>query len=78
MFVIQVVLLILGTMLVPTSGEFVNVDYISVLTDVRRICKRNWATFTLNFLLEQVKGFQKRGMRYMPGCTIFLQARVTE
>ena len=74
-FVIPVVLLIQGTVPVPTSGANVNVKYVSVLSDVRRIYKRNWASFTLNFLLEQIKGFHKRGMKYMPGCTIFLQVR---
>ena len=56
-FVIRVVLLMLGIVLVLIFGEFVNVEYIRVLTDLQRICKRNWASFTLNFLLEQVKGF---------------------
>ena len=41
MFVIRVMLLILGTVLVSTSGEFVNDEYISVLSVVRRIQKRN-------------------------------------
>ena len=54
MFLIWVILLILGTVLVLISSEFVNIDYISMLTDVQRICKRNRSSFTLNFLLEQV------------------------
>ena len=41
MFLIRVVLLILGTMLVPTSGDYVNIEYISVLSDVARISRRN-------------------------------------
>ena len=40
MFVVRVVLLILGTVLVPTSDISVNVKYISVLANVRRIPKR--------------------------------------
>ena len=78
MFIIRVVLLILGTVLVPKSGEYVHVEYVSVLSDVTRISKRNWATYSLNFLLEQIKGFRKRGTKYMPGCTIFLQVSRNE
>ena len=73
LFVIRVVLLTLGTVLVPTSGEFVNQEYISVLLDVRKIGKRNWASFALDFLLEQIQRFRKRESKYMPGCTMFLQ-----
>ena len=78
MFVILVVLLILGTVLVSTSGEYVSQEYVSVLSDVRRICKRSWASFTLNFLLEQIKGFHKRETKYMPRCTMFLQVKLND
>ena len=72
MFIIRVVLLILDTVLVPTSSEYVHVEYVSVLSDVTRISRRNWATYCLKFLLEQINAFCKRGTKYMPGCTIFL------
>ena len=78
MFIIRVVLLILGIVLVPTFGKYVHVEYVSILSDVTRISRRNWATYSLKFLLEQIKGFSKRGTKYMLGCTIFLQVSHNE
>ena len=64
-FVIWVVLLILYIILLPTSSEFVNVEYMSVLSDVRRIPKKKKASFTLNGF-SQVRQQVHAPLRYFP------------
>ncbi|PON34966.1 hypothetical protein TorRG33x02_352440 [Trema orientale] len=44
LFVIRFILLVIGTVLWPTSGVYVNTNYISLLSNVKRISKKNWAS----------------------------------
>ncbi|POO00521.1 Ulp1 protease family, C-terminal catalytic domain containing protein [Trema orientale] len=73
LFVIRFLLLVIETVLWPTSGVYVNTNYVSLLSDVKRIPKKNWASYTVEFLMNSISGFQRRSSKYMPGYTLYLQ-----
>jgi hypothetical protein len=58
-FLRMVVLVLLGTVLAPTSGLIISKGYYALVEDVNRMMKINWNEFTLGFLMRNIKCIRK-------------------
>nr|XP_040253734.1 uncharacterized protein LOC120971099 [Aegilops tauschii subsp. strangulata] len=58
-FIRRVVLVLLGTVLAPTSIKTVPKQYYALVDDVKRIFKINWNAFTLRVLLDCLRNVRK-------------------
>jgi hypothetical protein len=67
------VLYAIGTILAPSSKEFVGSNYLHLVADVSKIKDLNWAIFTLDHLLEHLAMFKKSRRTGLAGNLAFLQ-----
>lgn len=67
------VLYAIGTILAPSSKEFVGSNYLELVVDVSRIKGRNWARFTLDHLLENLASFKTNKRNGLVGNLALLQ-----
>ncbi|PON46224.1 High mobility group box domain containing protein [Parasponia andersonii] len=58
LFIIRFILVVIGSILMVTSISFVNIDYISILSIVKRIKRRNWTSHTPSFLMESIHKYK--------------------
>ncbi|KAK2658077.1 hypothetical protein Ddye_011129 [Dipteronia dyeriana] len=63
----------LGTVLAPTAGEYVDARYLTVLSDVVSIKGKNWARWCFDQLVTSIQKFQCKSARYIGGCVLFLE-----
>ncbi|PON48114.1 hypothetical protein TorRG33x02_321250 [Trema orientale] len=56
--------------IVGADGRVIVIDLVD---DLQKIPKKNWASFTIEFLMNAVSSFKGRLTKYLPGCTIFLE-----
>ena len=71
-FCILFSLFVIGTILCPTTATYNNPLYLYALKDVSNIRDKNWASWSFNFLWEDVSKFNKNKISSMNGCVIFL------
>ncbi|CAL5035970.1 unnamed protein product [Urochloa decumbens] len=67
------VLYAIGTILAPSSKEFVSSNYLELVVDVSRIKGFNWARFTLDHLLENLAAFKTSKRTGLVGNLALLQ-----
>ncbi|CAO2193859.1 unnamed protein product [Urochloa humidicola] len=67
------VLYAIGTILAPSSKEFVGSNYLELVVDVSRIGGLNWARFTLDHLLENLALFKTSKRSGLVGNLALLQ-----
>ncbi|CAN6202696.1 unnamed protein product [Urochloa humidicola] len=67
------VLYAIGTILAPSSKEFVGSNYLELVVDVSRIKGFNWARFTLDHLLENLAAFKTSKRTGLVGNLALLQ-----
>ncbi|CAN6303480.1 unnamed protein product [Urochloa humidicola] len=67
------VLYAIGTILAPSSKEFVGSNYLELVVDVSRIGGLNWARFTLDHLLENLASFKMSKRSGLVGNLALLQ-----
>ncbi|KAI5317899.1 hypothetical protein L3X38_037606 [Prunus dulcis] len=63
----------LCTLLCPTTSVYVNLKYLLLLKDSKIISRKNWASYSLKFLLHSVRSFKENNQVYIGGCLLFLQ-----
>ena len=71
-FKIMFYLFLLGTVLCPTSANYINLMYLHALKDVQLIKKKNWATWCFNFLWEGIAKYKDHQVKSVSGCVVFL------
>ena len=69
-------LYMLGTLLAPATGEYVDARYLNVLCDVNNIRGKNWATWCFDQFVSGVQKFNLKRSKYITGCLLFLQVRI--
>ena len=72
-FKISFCLYLLGTVLAPAAGEYVDSRYLNVLGDVKNIRGKNWARWCLDQLVIGIEKFNSKRSKYITGCLLFLQ-----
>ena len=73
LFVVGFVLVVIGTILCPPSAVYLKMSYIALLEDLVSIKKKNWASYSLRFLMEYARLFKVQKLKYLSGCILFLQ-----
>ena len=73
LFVVRFVLVVIGTILCPPSAVFLKMSYVALLEDLVGIRKKNWASYSLSFLMQSVHRFKVQKLKYLSGCIMFLQ-----
>ncbi|KAK2662539.1 hypothetical protein Ddye_001113 [Dipteronia dyeriana] len=68
---------LLGTVLAPAAGEYVDARYLNVLSDVVSIKGKNWARWCFDQLVTSIKKFQCKSARHIGGCVLFLEENRT-
>ena len=58
LFVVRFILVVLRTILCPPSAVFSKMSYVALLEDLVSIKKKNWASYSLRFLMEFVRLFK--------------------
>ncbi|GAY36146.1 hypothetical protein CUMW_279180 [Citrus unshiu] len=71
-FCILFSLFAIGTILCPTTAAYINPSYLYALKDVSNIRRKNWASWSFNFLWDEVSKFNENKISLMNGCVIFL------
>ena len=69
-------LYLLGTLLAPAAGQYVDARYLNVLSDVNNIRRKNWATWCFDQFVSRVHKFNSTKSKYITGCLLFLQVRI--
>ncbi|TXG64113.1 hypothetical protein EZV62_011107 [Acer yangbiense] len=77
-FKITFCLYLLGTILAPATGEYVDERYLNVLDDVQNIRGKNWARWCFNQLVAGIEKFNSKSSKYITGCLIFLQVLIND
>ncbi|TXG60525.1 hypothetical protein EZV62_015098 [Acer yangbiense] len=72
-FKITFCLYLLGTILAPAAGEYVDERYLNILGDVQNIRGKNWARWCFNQLVVGIQKFNSKSSKYITGCLLFLQ-----
>jgi len=67
------VLFAIGTILAPSSKEFVGSSYLHLVADVSKIKGLNWVRFTIDHLSEHLAMFKKSRRTGLAGNLAFLQ-----
>ena len=73
MFVRCFCLLVIGTVLFPTSATFVNQLFIHMVSAVSSISEKNQASSCFGVLVDSIQRFKSMSNKYIPGCTLFLE-----
>ncbi|KAI9156695.1 hypothetical protein LWI28_010743 [Acer negundo] len=68
----------LGTVLAPAAGEYVDARYLNVLAHVGNIKGKNWARWCFDQLVISIEKFQSKSARYISGCVLFLEVSMNE
>ncbi|KAK3211526.1 hypothetical protein Dsin_016232 [Dipteronia sinensis] len=77
-FKVRFCLHMLGTVLAPTAGEYVDARYLNVLFDVGNINGKNWARWCFDQVVISIKIFKSKSSRYIGGCVLFLEVYISE
>ncbi|XP_034210631.1 uncharacterized protein LOC117623771 isoform X1 [Prunus dulcis] len=72
-FKVGFVMYALCTLQCPTTSVYVNLKYLLPLRDSKAIARKNWASYSLRFLLDSVRSFKENNQVYIGGCLLFLQ-----
>ena len=75
-FKITFCLYLLGTVLAPAAGEYVDWRYLHVLGDVKNIRGKNWGRWCLDQLVIGIQKFHSNRSKYITGCLLFLQVHI--
>ncbi|XP_062227493.1 uncharacterized protein LOC133925653 [Phragmites australis] len=67
------VLYTIGTVLAPSSKEYVSSRYVDLVADISKIKGYNWAQFTLEYLIDHLALFKKSKRTGLVGNLAFLQ-----
>ena len=73
LFVVRFVLAVIGTILCPLCAIYLKLSYVTLLSDVRGIKNKNWASHCLKFLMDSIRHYKVRQLKYLSGCILFLQ-----
>lgn len=76
-FIRQFVLFAIGTILAPTSKDYVDANYLTLVQNVADIPKFNWGCFTLNHLLSCIRKFNEEDQTSLQGNLALLQVSDT-
>ncbi|CAL4918324.1 unnamed protein product [Urochloa decumbens] len=69
----QFVLFAIGTILAPTTKDYVDSKYLGVVENVQDLSRLNWGQFTLNHLLESIQMFTLKNQVNLQGNLALLQ-----
>jgi hypothetical protein len=74
-FVRMVILVLLGTVLAPTSGKIISKGYYALVEDFNRMMQINWNEFTLGLLMSTIKSIRKGRLirEWLKGNLLLLQ-----
>lgn len=60
----------------PTTSLNVNTGILESISGIRSVKNKNWATQSVNSLVQAVKVYKKKRTSYLGGCVLFLQVKV--
>ena len=69
-------LVVIGTILCPPFAVYLKLSYVPFLEEVVDIKKKNWASYSLKFLMDYVLRFKVRELKYLSDCIIFLEVHL--
>ncbi|KAK3229788.1 hypothetical protein Dsin_001669 [Dipteronia sinensis] len=76
-FKVTLCLFLLGTILSPSATDYIHTGYLIPLSDVGKICMKNWSSWCLSSLCEGIEKFKinRPGMKKccISSCVLFLQ-----
>jgi hypothetical protein len=72
-FIRLIVLYAIGTVIAPTSKDYVKTNYLSLVENVADLPNLNWGCFTLNHLFSSIQKFNQTGESSLHGNLPFLQ-----
>lgn len=72
-FIVSFILLALGTLLCPNTSTNIHLKYLLALKNLQNIRHLNWATFSFEFLLDDVQLLKQNNSKYVFRCVLFLQ-----
>jgi len=76
-FIRVFVLFAIGVLLAPTTKDYVDSKYLSVVEDASNIAKFNWGQFTLTHLLSSIHNFNHGEQVNLQGNLTLLQVSLT-